>query len=299
LKCAVLLDVKSFIFDLPTAASAAVAQSHDRLAVEGPVGQPGEEPRFRVQFLLALEGIDAMGSLLVIDMFQLLDPGERLFGSFWGGVGLAVLGALLQEGLVIGPEGWKRAFLEGDEVLPVVLPANVHHRAVGIEGIEAQAQRQLGEVLLEPLRQASEGLQFTVLLAGLGVGVLDELAVQGDGQSLGRDQLGLQDVVVVERLLAALLLQAVGAMPLAEVQLPGGVEDHQEAAQESAMIHGFHPHQTMDHLPPQPRQRPRGHAAQEIVQRVGVSHGLLLGLGKPVEVGQGLGAVQLETQPPP
>jgi hypothetical protein len=189
--------------------------------------------------------------------------------------------------------------IEGDDVLPVVVAAGLHHRAVGVDGVQQQAQWQLGVTLLQPPGRARERLQLAVLLGGVGVGVLDELAVQGDRQALGRDQLGLQHVVVVQRLLPVLLFQAVGAVAAVEAQLPGAVEDGQEVAHQPAPVQRLHAHQAPDHLPPQRGQRRSGHAAQEVVEGVGVGHRLLLPAGQGVEVGQRLGAVQLEPQPPP
>jgi hypothetical protein len=105
--------------------------------------------------------------------------------------------------------------------------------------------------------------------------------------------------VEVDRLLAVDLLQAMGAMALVEAQLPRSVQDHQEVTHEPAMVQGLHAQQALDHFPPQQRQRRRGHAPQEIVERVGVRDGFLLGTGQDIEIGQRLGAVQLKTPPPP
>jgi hypothetical protein len=152
LKSAVLLDVESFVFDLPAAASAEVGQGHDRLGTDGPVGQPGEEFGILARFLVALQGIDRVPPLLVVDMFELFDPGKSLFGPFIRAVGLAILGAQLQQSLVVGPEGRERTFLEGDKVLPAVVPADVQHRAVGVEAVIAVAYSLL-KVCYHLLRQ--------------------------------------------------------------------------------------------------------------------------------------------------
>jgi hypothetical protein len=56
----------------------------------------------------ALEGVDAVAALLVVDVFQLFDPGESLLGPGAGRVGLAVLRALRQEARVFVPQGRKQ-----------------------------------------------------------------------------------------------------------------------------------------------------------------------------------------------
>ena len=171
-------------------------------------------------------------------------------------------------------------------------------RPVGVQAVQAQAHQQLGEVLLEPRRQAGERLEFAVLLGGVGVGVLDELAADGDGQSVGRDQLGLQDVVVVLGLAVDGLGQAVLAVPLAEVELPGAVQDHQEVAEQPSVVQGLHADQPADHVPAQVVQGRWRHVPQEVVQRVAVGDRLLAAAAEAVEVLQRLGAVQFESHLP-
>jgi hypothetical protein len=48
---------------------------------------------FSVVRFLALEGVEAVMPLVVIDMFQLLDPGKALADAIGGCVGLVVAGA--------------------------------------------------------------------------------------------------------------------------------------------------------------------------------------------------------------
>jgi hypothetical protein len=56
--------------------------------------------------------------------------------------------------------------------------------------------------------------------------------------------------------------------------------------------------EALDHFAPQLRQGRRRHAPQKIVERVGVGYLLLFTVGQGVQIGQCLGGVQLETQPP-
>ncbi len=162
----------------------------------------------------------------------------------------------------------------------------------------SQAKRQLGEVLLEPRRKSGERLEFAALLGGLGIAVLDELAADGDGQPLGRHQLGLQDVVVILRLAVHDLGQAVLAVLLTEVQLPGAVQDHQEVAEQPSLVQCLHANQAMDQLTAQAIQGRRRHVSQEVIQRVAVGDGVLAAAAEAVEVLQRLWAVQLEPHLP-
>jgi hypothetical protein len=215
-----------------------------------------------------------------------------------GRVGLAVLGTQFQQGLVVLPDGWQTAFLERDEVLPMVILAGLEDGSLGIEPIQAQAQEQLGEVLLEPRGQTKERLQFAVLLGGPRIGVLDELGADRDRQPRGGDQLGLQDGMEVLRLVLHGPGEAVFTMPLAEVQLPGAVHDHQEVPQQPAVVQGLHADQSPDHRAAQAIQGRRGHVAQEVIEGVAVGQGLLVAAAEAIEVRQRLGAVQLEPRLP-
>src|SRR3990172_6475152 len=77
-------------------------------------------------------------------------------------VRLPVVGGQVRERLVFLPFRREGTFLEGDKVLPVVILTGLNHRSVGIDGIQAQAQAKLGEVLLQPAGQTGKGLQLTV-----------------------------------------------------------------------------------------------------------------------------------------
>jgi hypothetical protein len=176
----------------------------------------------------------------------------------------------------------------------VVLPAQVEDRAVGVQGVQEEAQAQLGKVLVELPGQPREGLQFAVLLGGLGVGVLDELRTDGDRQPVRRDQFGLQDVVVVLGLPAHGPLQAMGAMSAAKEQLPRAVEGHQEVCQQTPTVQDLHANEPVDHAAAKAGRFAGRQAAQEVVQGVAVGHAVLAAAGEAIEVLQGLGAVQFK-----
>jgi len=58
------------------------------------------------------------------------------------------------------PSSGLAAFLEGQHVFPVAALANRHDGLAGVEGVGHQAERQLGDLFLEPPTQAVEALEF-------------------------------------------------------------------------------------------------------------------------------------------
>ena len=85
-----------------------------------------------------------MAAFLVIDVFQVLHPGEALTCVRGRGVVPTVLQTQPQERREFLPQRRQGAFLEGDEVLPVVLLAQIQNGAVVVEGVEQEAQGELG-----------------------------------------------------------------------------------------------------------------------------------------------------------
>ena len=92
--------------------------------------------------------------------------------------------------------------------------------------------------------------------------------------------------------------QAMFAVLVAEVQLAGAVQHHQEAPQQPAVVQGLHADQALDHPQTQIRQSLRRHMAQEVGESVAVGHGLLMAPAQTIEVLQRLLAVQLEPHLP-
>jgi len=147
--------------------------------------------------------------------------------------------------------------------------------------------------------QPREGLELAVLLGGVGVVVLDELGAQGEGEAVGRDQLGFQDVVEVEGLAArGLLGETVRAMTAPEEQLAGAVEGHQDPFVESPAVEGLHPDQAADDVDRQVLEGLGGHPLEVVDDRVVVGRRLTVGLGQRVEVGDEGLRVGLEAELP-
>ncbi len=91
-------------------------------------------------------------------------------------------------------------------------------------------------------------------------------------------------MVVVLYLAVDGLGQAVLAVLLTEVELPGAVQNHQEVAEQSPAVQSLHPDQPLNHRPAQAMHGLRGHVPQEVVQCVAVGHGLLVASAEMVEV---------------
>jgi hypothetical protein len=94
------------------------------------------------------------------------------------------------------PSGGLATFLEGQDVFPAKLLARGHDGLASVKGIADQADRQSGKLRFEPLTEASEALQFTVLLLGLRVVHVHLFMHEGE-ESVLRSQHGdLQHVTV-------------------------------------------------------------------------------------------------------
>jgi hypothetical protein len=142
---------------------------------------------------------------------EVVDPGEALHE-----VPLPVLGTVagfeVAESLVFGEEGGEGAWLEGDNEAPAAGLAEGEDGLIGVEGIQQEDEAEAGIAGVELLGEPGEGLEFAVLLGGPRVAVLDELGPEREGEAVGGDELGLQDVVVVERFaVGGLLREAVRA----------------------------------------------------------------------------------------
>ena len=83
--------------------------------------------------------------------------------------------------------------------MPVIFFAEVEDALAGVEGIAQKDDREPWEIGLQLRRQSGEGVEFAVLLFGIGLGVLDELGGDGKNQSARRDEFRFQDVVKVKK----------------------------------------------------------------------------------------------------
>ena len=109
---------------------------------------------------------------LVLAQHHVLDPAKILLSLF------ATLSEQTAEpvGPVQGeqsggfvPSGGLAAFLEGQDVFPIVELARHDNGLATIEGIGDQAEGQLGKLFFKSLTQAGKTLEFAVLFIGLRV----------------------------------------------------------------------------------------------------------------------------------
>ena len=100
------------------------------------------------------------------------------------------------------------------------------------------------------------------------VGVVDELAVQRDHHARRPQQLGLQHLMQVQRLLAMPLHQAVRAVPPVEAEQAGGVEQQHRLAQQAGGVQGLHAQRALHHLVAQALPAGQRRMAEEVVERV-------------------------------
>jgi hypothetical protein len=79
--------------------------------------------------------------------------------------------------------------------------------------------------------------------------VLDELGGEGEGQTVGGDPLGLQDVMKVQDLAVwALSGQTMVAVTLPKEQLSGPIDRHEPSAVQPPAIQGLRPDQMSNDL---------------------------------------------------
>jgi hypothetical protein len=112
------------------------------------------------------------------------------------------------------PSGGLTTFLEGQYVFPLEPLANHHDGLASVKGVGHQAEGQFGELLLEPLTQALEALEFTVLLLGLRVVHIHLLMHEGEERAGGANDGALEDIAVTStaRGELAALVEALAAL---------------------------------------------------------------------------------------
>ena len=94
------------------------------------------------------------------------------------------------------PGGGLAAFLEGQDIFPVVALANGHDGLAAVEGVGHQAEGQFRKLSFEPLTQALEAFEFAVLFLGFRVVQVHLLVHEREECPLGADDGELQDVAV-------------------------------------------------------------------------------------------------------
>jgi len=172
------------------------------------------------------------------------------------------------------------------------------HGAVGVESVQGQTEGEVGEAVLEPADEAVKGLEFAVLLGGVGSGVFDELGHDGEGEAVGGHQFGFEDVVVITGLAVVGFGEAVGAVSLGECEHTGAVHrDHEPSVEEAVGIEDLFADEVLDD---------HGHALLELAGIEAAkefSQGVAVGKGLDPEDGFELGGPGRRTQqfpyPPP
>jgi hypothetical protein len=148
--------------------------------------------------------------------------------------------------------------------------------------------------------QPGKRLEFTVLLGGLGVAVLDEFGPQRVGEAVGGDELGFQNMMEIEGFaVGGLLREAEGAVAFAVEVLPGPVDGHGEAPEDPPGVQGLHPNEALGDLGGEFREGGRIERLQVVDDGIVVRGGLGRGAGDGVEVGDEGGRVRLEAELPP
>jgi hypothetical protein len=94
------------------------------------------------------------------------------------------------------PRGGLATFPESQDVFPAKLLASGHDGLASVKGIADQADRQFGKLRFESLTEASEALEFTVLLFGLRVVQVHLFMHEGEEGARGSQHRDLQHVTV-------------------------------------------------------------------------------------------------------
>ena len=218
-----------------------------------------------------------MVSLLGIPIGDLIDPAEVLLDRGWVSRGEpeVILRRQLQQGFEFLMDGRQVFFLQDNQVFPAILLTAGERRAPRKEPIQDETEGQAREALLETLHQTIKGLEFAILLGRGFPGILDELGQQREDKAIGRDELGFQHGMIVDRLPVMLHGQAVRAMPLWEGQHSRPVDRNQVVLAEQAIgIQHFLADQGLDQGGDDVLDLGGIQAGIERVQRVAVRTGL-------------------------
>src|SRR5262249_48943057 len=146
---------------------------------------------------------------VAVGVGQLVHPAVRVPPAVLADL-QAVVRAQLQQRTELSPQGRDAALFEDDDVRGAEVLAQSEARPAGVQSVQRQAQRQPREALADLRQQPPCRLQLAVLLAfrfaagGRDVLVVDELALKRQGH-LGRaEDLGFQNLVAIQDVLAGL-----------------------------------------------------------------------------------------------
>lgn len=187
-----------------------------------------------------------------------LQAGQHHFfdpSAIQSALGLAPAGSA---GDHIGPAAWEQpehfvpggglaSFLEGEDVLPAMLLADLEDGCTAIEGIADPAQGQPGEDPLDSVAQAQERFEFAILLVRVRVVHVHKFMEEGEGLTRRPEQRHLQDIAITSPSGATL---TIGAEALAALFLYGAVDQQDiPVVEEAAAVEQASFEQFLNHLP--------------------------------------------------
>ena len=85
---------------------------------------------------------------------------------------------------------------------------------------------------------------------GIAVGVFDELAGHGQGQTCRSQQLGLQDLMQVHGVSGVTVDQTMRAMPLAKREMTSRIQDHDKSPLQAGGVQDPHANEAAQHVGP-------------------------------------------------
>ena len=135
-----------------------------------------------------------------VQVGDVLDPAEDLLdvGLFPRLPSQAVFGLQGEQGGELFIDRAQIIVLQDNYKFPAVTAAQVEGGSSGKETIQGQEKGQARETGLEALGHPIEGLEFTILFADFVSWILDKLRHEREDESLGRDEFGFQDRMVIE-----------------------------------------------------------------------------------------------------
>ena len=234
----IFLNVETLVLDLPTQPSSLVGQRVDIVGGGDEVGQSlegggaGISPASWSAFF-AHQHIQIMVAILAITISDLPGPMQLLCDLLLRPQADLLMGRGLGTYQLIGAVNLGQiCILQGDQVTPVVVSAELEGWTACKEPIQQQADRQMGQTI--------ECFQLTVLLIGLWVRILDELGHQRECKAIGGHQFGFQHRMVVECLpIVELPGQTIFAMAVLKCQHPGIIDGHKKIAVQPPAIQNF------------------------------------------------------------
>lgn len=291
-QAAVFLNVEAFVFDFDAQATDLVGNGDDGLPGDCPIGQPGKDCFFAGgRSFLTEDGPQSPRAILAVHIGQMLDPTVKAARFIRQLGGEFLFGLKFQKSLKLLPQIRQAALLEGHHEMPTILLTDGKRAAAGVEGVQVQAEPQLGEGGFESAGQPVKGLEFTILFLFLIVGrgaagrIFDELAGQRERQPRAGEQLGFEHRMEVGDLARGVFLgQALRAVAVAETEIASAVNGGHEITLEPEIVQGFHADEPLNVLPEQLSESRAADMADKVVQRFGDRQSVLIGAGQKIEI---------------